>query len=293
MDSAVAVVTRRGFAVKRVAQTLGVSRSQLNERLKGARKLRSVYRMAEDAELLAPLRALVDERPTYGYRRITALMNRERHKSGLPPLNHKRVYRLMSQNGLLLQRYTGKPPGRAHEGKIVTIRPNLRWTSDGFEIACWNGEIVRVAFSLDACDREIMAWCATTGGISGEMIRDLMVQSVEQRFGSTRVPHPVQWLSDNGSCYRARDTIDFADGLGLVPCFTPVRSPQSNGMAEAFVKTFKRDYAYVHDRPDAQTVLSQLSAWFEDYNESHPHKGLRMKSPREFIRSYQPATCPV
>jgi putative transposase len=293
MDSAVAVVTRRGFAVKRVAQTLGVSRSQLNERLKGARKLRSAYRITEDAQLLAPLRTLVDERPTYGYRRITALLNRERLKSGLPRLNHKRIYRLMSQNGLLLQRYTGKPPGRAHEGKIVTIRPNLRWTSDGFELACWNGEIVRVAFSLDTCDREAMAWCASTGGITGEMIRDLMVQSVEGRFGSTRVPHPVQWLSDNGSCYRARETIDFADALGLVPCFTPVRSPQSNGMAEAFVKTFKRDYAYVHDRPDAQTVLSQLSTWFEDYNESHPHKALRMKSPREFIRSSQTAMCPV
>jgi putative transposase len=293
MDSAVAVVTRRGFAVKRVAQSLGVSRSQLNERLKGARKLRSAYRMAEDAELLAPLRTLVDERPTYGYRRITALLNRDRLKSGLPRLNHKRIYRLMSQNSLLLQRYTGKPPGRAHEGKIVTIRPNLRWTSDGFELACWNGEIVRVAFSLDTCDREAMAWCASTGGITGEMIRDLMVQSVEQRFGSTRVAHPVQWLSDNGSCYRARDTIDFADALGLVPCFTPVRSPQSNGMAEAFVKTFKRDYGYVHDRPDAQTVLSQLSAWFEDYNESHPHKALRMKSPREFIRSSLTAMCPV
>ncbi len=48
--------------MKRVAQTLGVSRSQLNERLKGARKLRSAYRMAEDAALLAALRALVDQR---------------------------------------------------------------------------------------------------------------------------------------------------------------------------------------------------------------------------------------
>ena len=42
-----------------------------------------------DAQLRAPLRTLVDERPTYGYRRITALMNRERHKTGLPRLNHK------------------------------------------------------------------------------------------------------------------------------------------------------------------------------------------------------------
>src|SRR3984885_9645856 len=219
MDSAVAVVTRRGFAVKRVAQTLGVSRSQLNERLKGARKLRSAYRMAEDAELLAPLRTLVDERPTYGYRRITALLNRERLKNGLPRLNHKRIYRLMSQNGMLLQRYTGKPPGRAHEGVIITIRPNLRWTSDGLEIACWNGEVVRVAFALDTCDREVMAWCAGTSGISGEMIRDLMVESVERRFGLRELPHPIQWLSDNGSCYRAHETIEFAIRLGLVPCF--------------------------------------------------------------------------
>jgi putative transposase len=279
--------------VKRVAEVLGVSRSQLSERLKGRGKPRSTYKRVGDADLLAELRILVDERPTYGYRRITALLNRERLKNSLPRLNHKRIYRLMSQNAMLLRRCTGKPPGRAHEGVVMTIRPNLRWTSDGLDIACWNGEVVRVAFALDTCDREAMAWCAGTGGISGEMIRDLMLESVEWRFGSGALPHPIQWLSDNGSCYRARETIDFAIRLGLVPCFTPVRSPQSNGMAEAFVKTFKRDYVYVHDRPDAQTVLSQLSAWFEDYNESHPHKALQMKSPREFIRSYQPAACPV
>jgi putative transposase len=279
--------------VKRVAEVLGVSRSQLHARLTSEAKPRSSYRLIDDADLLPPLRTLVDERPTYGYRRITALMNRERLKISLPRLNHKRVYRLMSQNKMLLQRYTGKPPTRAHDGKIITIRPNLRWTSDGLEIACWNGQVVRVAFALDTCDREVMAWCAGTGGITGEMIRDLMVESIERRFGDRALPNPIQWLSDNGSCYRAHETIDFAIALGFVPCFTPVRSPQSNGMAEAFVKTFKRDYVYVHDRPDAQSVLSQLSAWFEDYNESHPHKGLQMKSPREFIRSFQPSACPV
>jgi len=280
--------------VRRVAQTLGVSRSQLHERLRRGTRLRGGYRKGDDAQLLEPVRRLVDERPTYGYRRIGALLNKERLKAGLPRLNHKRMYRLMAQNGLLLQRYTGRPPGRLHEGKIITIRSNLRWTSDGFEIACWNGQVVRVAFALDTCDREAMAWCATTGGISGEMIRDLMLEAVEKRFGAAVAPQPIQWLSDNGSAYRANETIEFAVGLGLVPCFTPVRSPQSNGMAEAFVKTFKRDYVYIHDRPDAQTVLSQLSTWFEDYNEVHPHKALRLKSPREFIRSYlQPAACPL
>jgi transposase InsO family protein len=115
-----------------------------------------------------------------------------------------------------------------------------------------------------------MAWQATTDGLGGEMIRDLMLESVEYRFGgATETPHPIEWLSDNGSGYRAHDTQRFARELGLVPCFTPVRSPQSNGLAEAFVKGFKRDYVYVHDRPDAKTVLAQLPRWFEDYNENH------------------------
>jgi len=39
-----------------------------------------------------------------------------------------------------------------------------------------------------------MAWRASTGGLTGEMIRDQMLKSVEQRFGSTTVLHPVQWI---------------------------------------------------------------------------------------------------
>jgi transposase InsO family protein len=75
------------------------------------------------------------------------------------------------------------------------------------EIHCWNGEIVRIAFVLDTCDREVMAWVASTAGVSGEMVRDLMLLSVERRFGGYRTPHRIQWLSDNGSGYTADDTI--------------------------------------------------------------------------------------
>jgi putative transposase len=273
--------------VKTVADTLGVPRSQLHSRLREGSRPRGRYQKTEDAELLASVRTLTDGRPTYGCRRIWSLLNKQRENAGLSRLNHKRIYRLMSQNSLLLQRYTGKPPGRAHDGQIITIRPNLRWTSDGSEVACWNGQSVRVAFALDTCDCEVMSWVATTGGISGEMIRDLVLESVERRFTDQQTPHPVEWLSDNSNCYRAHETVSFAQSIVLVPCLTPVRSPQSNGMAESFVKTFKRGYVYVHDRPDAHSVLAQLPRWFEDYNDNHPHKALRMKSPREFIRSYQ------
>ena len=55
---------------------------------------------------------------------------------------------------------------------------------------------------------------------------------------------------------------------------TPVTSPQSNGMAESFVKTLKRDYAKLAERPDMKTVMAQLPKWFDDYNSHHPHSAL-------------------
>lgn len=65
-------------------------------------------------------------------------------------------------------------------------------------------------------------------------------------------------------------------------------------MAEAFVKTFKRNYLYVNDWPDARMVLNQRPKWFEDYNEHHLHKELKMCSPREYIRCYfHKNRCPV
>ena len=69
-------------------------------------------------------------------------------------------------------------------------------------------------------------------------------------------------------------------------CGPPVaQSPESNGIAESFVKTFKRDYVRVNSLPDALTTLRQIAGWFEDYNDNHPHSGLKMRSPREFIRA--------
>lgn len=280
--------------MKAVTDTLGVARSNIVERVKGVRPKRGPQTRDGDLELTAEIRGLVDARPTYGYRRIAALIKRERRSAGGVPVNAKRVYRLMKKHGLLLARHTGRRRPRKHDGSVVTPHSNMRWCSDVLEFTCWSGEVVRIAFALDCHDREVISWIATTAGISGEMIRDLMVECVERRFAAVRAPDPVQWLADNGSVFAATRTVDIALALNLSPCFTPIESPESNGVAEAFVKTFKRDYVRVSPIPDALTALASVENWMADYNEVHPHSRLAYRSPREYIRAQsQPAACPV
>ena len=200
----------------------------------------------------------------------------------------------MKKHGLLLERHTGRRRPRRYDGKVAVPRSNMRWCSDSMEFTCWSGEIVRIAFVLDCHDREVIGWVATTLGISGEMIRDLMIECVEARFSTCRAPDAIQWLTDNGSVYAAANTIDMAVALNLVACFTLIESPESNGIAEAFVKTFNRDDVRINPIPDARTALAAIGCWIEDYNEAHPHSGLAYQAPREDIRALsQPAECPV
>ena len=92
----------------------------------------------------------------------------------------------------------------------------------------------------------------------------------------------MEWLTDNGSCYTATKTRLFAQELGLKRVTTWMRGPQSNGMGESFVRTFKRDYADLAHRPDAQTVMRRLAGWFEHYNTRHPHSALGYLPSRLF-----------
>ncbi|MEB0047542.1 MULTISPECIES: IS3 family transposase [unclassified Pseudomonas] len=285
LDCALTLVAG-GRPVKLVSECLGVARSQLTVRIKQSvsPKVRR-RRLVNDTELVAEIKQQVSELPSYGYRRVWGLLRRARETQLLPAINVKRVYRVMRDHNLLLERRI-KQPGvpRRHEGRIAVQTSDTRWCSDGFEFRCEDGAKLSVTFALDCCDREAIGWVASPTGYSGDDIRDLMLESVEKRFGDQLPATPVQWLSDNGSAYTAEQTRLFARQIGLQPLTTPVRSPQSNGMAESFVKTIKRDYVAHMPKPDRETALRNLAIAFEHYNEQHPHSALNYRSPKEFRR---------
>ena len=283
MDCARTLIAR-GRRVKPVSEALGVSRAQL-----------SLYRYRQadwqdsrkqqhqdDAELRVRIHAEVADLPSYGYRRVWANLRRRSEQEGLPMVNAKRVWRVTRDNGLLLEsKARPTPDTRRHTGRVVVNESNRRWSSDGFEFRCDNGEKLRITFAIDCGDLEALDWAASTGGYDSNTVQDVMLRSVERRFGQNLPTSPIEWLTDNGSAYRADETRRFAKMLGLEPKTTAIRSPQSNGVAESFVKTMKRDYIGIMPKPDSQTAVLNLSLAFEHYNEYHPHSALGYRSPRE------------
>lgn len=224
--------------MKRLSDALGVSRSHLSESLQRAPRPRGPYHNTGDAELLCRIEVLVAARPSYGYRRITALLNRD--NSAQERVNHKRVYRVMRDAGLLLPKYSGKVE-RPHEGQVITLKSDLRWCSDMFEIRCWDGDKVHVAFSLDCCDRECISWVAAPRHLDGSDVRDLMAQSVEARFGS--------------------------------------QSPWQNPYCEPVIGTLRReclDHMIVLGERHLRRILRQ---YLEYYHESRTHLGLDKDAP--------------
>ncbi|MFK8671989.1 IS3 family transposase [Escherichia coli] len=286
VDSARALIAR-GWGVSLVSRCLRVSRAQLHVILRRTDDWKDGRRSrhTDDTDVLLRIHHVIGELPTYGYRRVWALLRRQAELDGMPAINAKRVYRIMRQNALLLERKTAVPPSkRAHTGRVAVKESNQRWCSDGFEFRCDNGEKLRVTFALDCCDREALHWAVTTGGFNSETVQDVMLGAVERRFGNELPASPVEWLTDNGSCYRANETRQFARMLGLEPKNTAVRSPESNGIAESFVKTIKRDYISIMPKPDGLTAAKNLAEAFEHYNEWHPHSALGYRSPREYLR---------
>ncbi|EHO1982784.1 IS3 family transposase [Escherichia coli] len=286
VDSTRALIAR-GWGVSLVSRCLRVSRAQLHVILRRTDDWKDGRRSrhSDDTDVLLRIHHVIGELPTYGYRRVWALLRRQAELDDMPAINAKRIYRIMRQNALLLERKPAVPPSkRAHTGRVAVKESNQRWCSDGFEFRCDNGEKLRVTFALDCCDREALHWAVTTGGFNSETVQDVMLGAVERRFGNELPASPVEWLTDNGSCYRANETRQFARMLGLEPKNTAVRSPESNGIAESFVKTIKRDYISVMPKPDGLTAAKNLAEAFEHYNEWHPHSALGYRSPREYLR---------
>jgi putative transposase len=221
------------------------------------------------------------EFPGYGYRRMTAQLQRE------GPINHKRVRRVMAQLGLQVQprRKWIRTTDSDHDLRVyknhlrgLKIRSvNQVWAADLTYIRLGHG-FVYLAVILDLYSRKVIGW-ALGRQMSGELTLSALRMALEGRGPVAGCIHH----SDQGTQYAAAEYIAVLEQAGLRPSMSRRGNPYDNAYVESFMKTLKVEEVYLQNYRTYQDVIESVPRFIEAvYNAKRLHSGLGYQSPNEF-----------
>jgi transposase InsO family protein len=86
-------------------------------------------------------------------------------------------------------------------------------------------------------------------------------------------------MTDNGSCYRAKDFRQACARLDIKHLRTKPYTPQTNGKAERFIQSALREWAYATAFEHSDQRRSELPIWLHRYNWHRPHASLAKRTP--------------
>ena len=237
-------------------------------------------RRNDDQPLRQRLRELAAERVRFGYRRLHALLRREKDPAGEPRwvVNHKRIYRLYREEQLAMRRR--KRRRFRAEARIPLQRPtraNQVWTMDFTHDALSSGRKFRTLNLMDGFTREAPAIEVDTSLPGVRVVR--VLERLKQERG---VPEAIQ--VDNGPEFisRAVDQWAFANGVRLH--FIDPGKPTQNGFIESFNGKFRDECLNQNWFVDLDDARRIIEAWRVDYNTARPHSALGYRTPEEFAQ---------
>jgi transposase InsO family protein len=234
-------------------------------------------------QLVERLRALSDQHPRYGYRRIAALLRQEgwsvgkrviqrlRRQAGLrvPPTRRKIPRRGVS---------TGLPTKATHRGQV--------WTWDFIADATVRGGALRMLTILDEHTRE----CHILRADRALKARDVLawLQQAIQEHGA-----PQYLRSDNGPEFIAQEVQRWLRDNQIQTIYIDPGSPWQNGFVESFHGRF-RDECLNREQlwtlTEARVIIEDFR---RDYNQQRPHSQLGYQSPARFAAQLTPSPSPV
>lgn len=291
MSTAISLTARQVYGVRRVCAAWGLSRSGFyaarpKTTPPSTTGKRGPKVALDDDALLTLIREDLAASPFKGegHRKV---FGRLRHVAG-HRVGRNRVLRLMRLHRLLSPHRVATVPAKAHDGRICTDAPNVRWATDGAKVwTCeegwlwvfttvehWNGELL----GHHVCKR-------------GDRLAayEPVAQAVNRVFGSTRADaaRGVELRHDHGSQYLT----DYFQGQsrfhGFTPSFAFVGEPQTNGVVERFNRTLKEQIIHGRSYKNREELAAALSAFAELYNREWRLEKLRYRSPLEARRDHQ------
>jgi putative transposase len=227
------------------------------------------------------LKALAEEHPGYGYRRMTALLCRE------GPVNHKRIRRLMAELGLQVRPRKGWVSTTMSEHPlpvfanrlpgIVIERVNQVWAADLTYIRLGHG-FVYLAVLLDLYSRKVIGW-ALGRRLSSELSVAALEMALENRGSVVGCIHH----SDRGVQYASGEYVQALERAGIEPSMSRKGNPYDNAFVESFMKTLKVEEVYLRNYRTYSDVIESVPRFIEAvYNEKRLHSSLGYRSPNEF-----------
>ena len=265
--------------MKVVAETLGVARSNLIDRLNGRTKPRRRSQKAQDAALVPLIMTLVAARPTYGYRRITAILNRQLRAAGLAPVNHKRVYRIYRELELNMRI---KPRKRLQREKpeplVVPEAPNEVWSMDFMADQLADGRSFRTLSVLDDFNREGLA-IEVDFSLPSERVVRVLNQIIAWRG------KPLAIRVDNGPEYLSARLQNWAEKAGIGLIYIQPGKPQQNAYVERYNRTVRTEWLGRYHFTSIEEVQDHATRWLWTYNNERPNMGIGGMTPMQKLKA--------
>jgi putative transposase len=267
-----------GHSDRRVCKVLKVSRARL-----WARAVATAVAPRLDEVLAERLRQLITLHPTFGYRRLWALL---RFGAGLK-INRKAVYRVLRLKGWFVHQRTVTPRPRVQGLRSRAQRSDERWAMDVTHVPCGTDGWGHLTAVIDCHDREVTGFEFALRGRAKEAERALE-EACLARFGTLRPEGATPVVrSDNGLIFQSRRFRAACRDYRLRQEFITPYTPEQNGLVERFFRSLKEECVWQYNFGTFAEARTVITHWINWYNTERPHQALGYRSPRQF-RALQP-----
>ena len=233
---------------------------------------------AVDEVLAERIQRLIALHPTFGYRRLWALL---RFGQGLH-INRKAVYRVLKLKGWLVNQRVLSPRARVRGLKSRAQRSDERWAMDVTHVPCGADGWGHLTAVIDCHDREITGFEFALRGRAKEAERALE-EACLARFGTLRPDGTTPVVrSDHGLIFQSRRFRAACRDYRLRQEFITPYTPEQNGVVERFFRSLKEECVWRHNFPSFTAARAAITAWIHWDNTARPHQALGYRSPRQF-----------
>lgn len=231
-----------------------------------------------DELLVARVKELIHAHPTFGYRRVWAML---RFRQGVR-VNRKAVYRVLKQKRWFVHQRIWTPRPRVQGRISVAARSNERWATDITHVPCGRDGWGHLAVVIDCHDREVIGYEFALRGRAKEAERAIEEACIS-RFGTLRPEGPTPVLrSDNGLVFQSRRFRAACRDYRLRQEFITPYTPEQNGLVERFFRSLKEECAWQYNFTSFGEARFHLAQCIDWYNTGRPHQSLGYRSPREY-----------